>query len=443
MLSRLQESEAVRLTLQQLPAFALFVIVVGALVVLARRIPASRRRDVLRWAFYAAVVIAVSGIVTDAFVRKWSFEGDSPRFGLVAMIDATAARPFVYRRLSPLVIKYGAEGLERVTPDGFQRWLVESSPLAQYRQEEKPGASGIVANPGQLESWDGRKALLYHVTFFFVFLCNCGTILLARALIRTLVPGEQAFADFAPVIGLLLLPVTFVRGGFFYDASELMLLTAYTLCLARANLLMASITFVLAVLNKESNLLLAPIGAAALYARAPFRRWSAHVAFQAIAGVLIVAAYRYFYRDNPGINTELWLPGNVVFWTDVRSYFLGTDPFAPLIFLPRASSLLGIALVAGLVTVGWGTVPAWVKRAFLTSLVFMIPLQLAFSWRDEVRNLSIVFPFLFVLGAMAVRRLYGSERQQPERQQPERTFNGAALAVAETLVVMRDDRGIR
>jgi hypothetical protein len=73
----------------------------------------------------------------------------------------------------------------------------------------------------------------------------------------------------------------------------------------------------------------------------------------------------------------------------------------------------------------------------------MIPLQLAFSWRDEVRNLSIVFPFLFVLGAMAVRRLYGSERQQPERQQPERTFNGAALAVAETLVVMRDDRGIR
>lgn len=357
------------------------------------------RLHVLRWLLLALLATVVSAVVTDAFVRRWGFRGDSPRFGLVAMVDGTAWRPYVYRRLAAGGVDHASAALDAVLTDDLRHFLTESSPLRAHRQATSTGGHET------LETWDARKALLFHVAYGVVFMCYGGTIFMARALLGR-VGGPGMFADFAPLLGLLLLPITFVRGGFLYDAPELLLLTAYIWCLAAPRPGLLVCLFTLAVLNKESSLTLAVVAPVCLAGRVPRSQWWRLTVGQAAVGTAIVGALWYSYRNNPGVPVEWGLPENLAFWADPRSYLAATAPYGGLIPVPRASSVYVVALVAGLIAAGWAAAPPWARYGLMASLLLSVPLLVFFSWRDEIRVLSLAFPFVFLIGALGVRRLY-------------------------------------
>lgn len=375
-----------------------------ALVVLANRglrdWTEEQVKAVFRHLVFLLLATVVASIVTSTFVRLWSFRGDSQRFGLVAMVDGTAARPFVYRRLSAEVIDAGASLLGAITTSEQRQYLRETSALRQMRQVEVPQVSSA------LESWTERKALLYHAAYAVVFAANFSALWLARGLMSHLMPSDLLLTSAAPLLGLLLVPLTFLHGGYFYDAPELMFLTAFAWCLARPTPGLLVPVFLLAVLNKEANLLLVPIAAAALWGRLRSQEWVRTLAALTIVGAVGLVTLYTTYAGNAGSPVEVSLLGNLQFWTHPRNLVMPTYVYGPMIPVPRASNIFILALFAGLIRLGWADTPPWLRRAVVTSMLVLVPLMLTSAYRDEMRNMSVSFPFVFAAAVFGIRRAY-------------------------------------
>gem|GEM_PF-354667 len=386
-----------------------------------RCVPWTRRRVVVRTALLAMVYVPVAAETLVTFSAAWAFRGDDPDFGLERMLDGTASRPYVYRRLGADVIGATSRLAARVLPERVQRYLERHSRVRRYAvmadtlSSLDVDAATLAASrppvvPG--ERWNRRKALDFHAAYAFVFLCFFGTLWVARALTRAARPDAPLFADIAPAVGLLLLPYTFLAGGYFYDASELLLVFASALCIVRRRPWWHLAVFALAVCNKEADVLLAPAALVAFLGTMPRRRWWLVAAAHGVVGVALVLALRHAYAGNVGGAVQVHLWGNVAFWTDPRAYLRFMDIYAPLIWVPRGANLLTVAAVIVLVGTGWRETAPIVRRLFVATLALTMPLLVLFCLADELRNLSLAFPALYLVGCAGVRRLYASDGEQ-------------------------------
>jgi hypothetical protein len=396
----------------------LFLLLVVAVVALAavrlarRRMSTTRRAAVVRLCLTLVVYLAVAAQALTTLAFDFGFHGDDPRLGLEAMLAGNAIRPFAYRRLSVDLIRAGGALAERRLSERTLNKLEHNSAVRRFafqgdtnRQFRSPGDT-VPTYAVPAESWNRRKAIDFHTAYAFEFLCCFATLWVARALVRALTPDAPLFADVAPAVGMILW--LYVRPWLIYDASELLLLTASALALVRRRIWVHLPLFLLAVFNKESGLLLAPIALVALYGQIPRRRWTLAGVAHGIGGLTILLTVRAAYARNGGGTVQWHWADNVMFWSNIRDYFGVADTFAPLIRGPSGANPLLVLPAAALVAAGWPAAPVVVRRMLVTSLALTLPLLLAFSYRDEMRNLSIAFPALFAVGCFGVRRLYES-----------------------------------
>ncbi len=288
-------------------------------------------------------------------LKDWSFSFDR-------MVSFTADRPFAYRVLMPALVNAGA----CVFPKDFLRehrqWLIEGSPLVRYSKNTLFRYESL--------------ALKVHLQYFYLYLSLVFLLYTVRSITKYLYTFPAVFADAAPALALLFLPLTFAWGGHIYDFPELLLAALCLLCIIKKKWLFYYPVFVLAILNKEVNVLLVLFFIAFCRDTMAKKDLLKHAAAQVLIGAFLVLWIRFLFAENPEIfNLGNYWKHNIRYWLNPRSYVLFWDAYhVGLPIFPRGSNFLLIALTAFFVFYKWKDKPAQVKRLFIYTSTFMIPL---------------------------------------------------------------------
>lgn len=340
--------------------------------------------------------VAACASVLNIFMQTRGMEEGSEQFGLARMLDGNAKLPFVKRQLLPQLANQITAWIPADERQAFVKYH-----LNKYHLKEAYFERGRLRNAGH-DVWTADYALKFHLIYGFMFVSLLGTLYLLRGLAHTLVPTDNPLAPLLPVGFALMLPLTFMHGGFLYDFSELLFLAALLLTAAKGEYRPWIILLPLAVFNKETAILAPALLVPLLWAncRSGWQR------FAVVAGVILAGAMFWGlgqeYAANSGGDTEWHLPGNLDFWGHPGNYFLWADFYAPMIPMPRSLNVLLIAAFAWLLFTGWRTRPAVLRQLFWLALMVNLPLFIFFSYRDEVRNLSLLFIPVYLLAAHAL-----------------------------------------
>jgi len=219
------------------------------------------------------------------------------------MMQGTAHRPFVYRTLLPTTARL----VVAVTPPSL-----------------KERVAYVVNRDAMLRrtvAWEPPHAFDYVVVIALIFLCLVGYGWTLRALARTAPGVTPLLADFASVLGLIVLPALFRYHVYPYDPPTLLLSALALLALLRRRHGIFYLLLVFFALNKETSVLLT--GLFLLRERGALRR--SHLAMHAAAQLAISAGIRalllWRFAKNPGGVVEWhWLDHNRLLALDPGFY---------------------------------------------------------------------------------------------------------------------------
>jgi hypothetical protein len=385
-----------------LAAVATLTMLAGLIVVLART-PREVARRVWLFGFVAVVAGGVTMMTTHSFIAKWAFHGDNPD-GLERLMDGTAERPFVYRRLAPDIVRVVTDFVLPRMPPGALEHVGPQSLLHRYPY--------LWAD----DVWTPRKAVAFHVAYALTWAVLFATLLVGAALHRELLKSSWFEALVTATLVMSLVPLMFVGGGYVYDAPELFLWTTTLLFAIRGQFWALPVLFGLMLMNKESALLVVlPLGLIVLHRQGRGRAvaWGALLGGMGIAWLWFV---RTKYAAMPGSPIDFWLPSNLAFWLRPGSYFHFASLAAPGLPSPRGANIMSLALVFLAVRFGWPSFPRDLRWATVIMAIELTPLFLASCRTDEVRNLSLLYPLIAIPAVQGVRALFDLGRG-PIRQE--------------------------
>jgi hypothetical protein len=376
------------------------LLLLAGLAALIVKISEKAARRLWLIAFTALLGSAVAYMDAHAFLAKWAFKGDDPRDGLVALVDATAFRPFVYRRLAPEIVDKVTDVALATLPERAFAYFEQGSRLHRYKGDWT----------GQ-ESWDRRKAVAFHVAYFLVAGSFFGALLAGAALLQVVRQCSWLEAVCTASVAMCFAPLMFVGGGYIYDAPELMLWTTLLWVALRGWWFLAPALFALMLMNKESALLVLPGLAPILYRQKGWvfaAKWLVPLGIMGVAWSIYV---RMKYAHNPGGSMENHLLGNLEFWGNPRNYVLLSPMYSPALPSPRGASLLLLFVVALPLRFGWRALRQDLRWATAIMAGILIPLLITSCFRDELRNLSLLFPLLLLALTQGAHEL--ARPQQP------------------------------
>ncbi len=317
---------------------------------------------------YLAALFLCAFVVAGAFLLI-SDVNQQPKAKLDALIEGTAERPYVSRRLIPLLL----------------------SVATQPQSEDADAIPDAVQNGPALRSlldWlalpdDYSGVLLLFLLLNYLFLVAFG--LAFRRLAQRLDIPHPARLSLVALL-LLLLPV-FLSHGYVYDYSTLLLWTLLLLMLAEGRWRWTIAIVVLAAINKETALLIPLIWLT--YGRTlgrPRLYWSMLLVQSAIVAVSW-GVITWWFRNNGGGLYELNLPVHISAYQ--------ADPWTIAWVLLAVVSMLMVALPVA---------PPLLRSSALL-LLPLAALYLFFGWPYEFRVFYEVYPTLVMLGALAIQRI--------------------------------------
>lgn len=330
------------------------------------------------------------------FMQKQAFfEGwHQQSYAFERMLDGSAHRPFAYRVLTPWIVNRIDEALPAVT-----------------RLRYQPAAHAVVDRYGRTRDasyWTPELERKYAITFLLMCVTAFGAICALRSLTALAFPGEPALRDAAPLFFGTLLPLSFMNGGFMYDFPELFLTFAAFAAAWAGRHLPLLLLVALAALNKETALLSVPMLSAVLFFRMPRAAWVALTAAMTVVAGGIVLAVRAAHAELPGLTVYDHVAENLAFWLAPGAWFATMEVYVPLMPMPRGMNLLVIVPLAVLLCQGWRTRAPGLRLLLGVSAAINLPLFFLFAWRDETRNLSPMYPALYLNVCAAVLALYGT-----------------------------------
>ena len=371
-----------------------------------RQSPAStfHRRVSIAVLFFVAASASFAG-----YYNKWHFrEPGLPggvgttlewRFGLVDILEGTALRPFVYRRLLPDI----ANWMDRETPSAIKDRLYNLAGK-EIDVQDFIFVSPVARNPVYFY----RYLILYVLSFLFTWLAAYAMYLVCKAI------GLPPYACLlAPIFMILLMPYLLSAGGYYYDYPELAFLALAIWMAWKFDWWWALPLIAIATWNKESFLLVIP----AFY---PIwrRRGTRNNALLAMSVSMLVSAgvyqlIRYQFLQNPGgaIQSK-WRaqlnffihPMRLLGWE--RTY--GIPNF-------KAFSLIPLALIIWTAWRGWGLLPIEIRRHGQIAAAINIPLFLLFCSPGEIRDLSFLYVLFMLLIAVNLSMETGGwGKQEPQ-----------------------------
>lgn len=321
------------------------------------------------------VYVIVAAASFHGYFSKWGFMDSYASASLARILDGTAERPYVYRQLIPQM----ANAIDKVTPNSIKE---SSTAIFKY-------LIGHTYAALKLENLNTEYIFRYSIIYFTTFASLLISLFLLREIcIKT--SKSKISGTIAPIAFSLLLPSILTGGGYFYDFFELMFFTAAVLCTLRKRIIWILPIAILATLNKESFLLfiftLIPL-------IRPFTSRNKLLVFICsavlISGIVNLVV-KSIYAANPGGVVVYQFVGNLKFYSNPLNYLFAFERVYGLI-LPKGSSIFGLLALFLVISKSWISLERPMKQHTLFALAINIPLFILFCFRDELRNLSMLF----------------------------------------------------
>ena len=354
----------------------------------------------IRKASYSLLLLilywSAAALCVNSFMDRWSLrERAEGYFGFETLLAGHAARPWAYRVLVPKTVNGLAQLIESHVDLHDSSYLLNDSGVrAAYFQ-------------GDPKRWTASFSLRYHLTLALMGLALLACLCLLRALPRYFGIGDGTLRDFAPLAFAILLPLAYLRGGYLYDFPELALIAAcFLAAVTRPWLLLILVP--LAVVNKETAILLPVILAPLLLAPGPVRTRRRELAILGAAGTLGLVAFFVIHQaaaGNPGGSVEHHFAENVAFWLRPRTYVDFSMMLASGMPVPKLHTLVVVAPAAVLLVCGFRVADERLRLCLWVTAALNLPLLLLFGDRDELRNLSLLFIPVYLLVLQGVRSL--------------------------------------
>ena len=362
--------------------------------------------------FFLAAAASFNG-----FYDKWNLRdtlngSTQGTYLFEAMVDGTAARPFVYRQLLPMLANWIDARIPEQTKDllfaqsgfhGVPSFERDRAPLLYHLFFSQIAQSNSVVVRDR--KYFMRYAIVYVLTFLFAWISVYAMYLAGRS-----AGYSPAVAALAAVAMILLMPYFMRVGGYFYDYPELAFFALVVWMAYRFNWWWIVPVAALATWNKESFLLFIPT----LYPI--LRRKSSPLSALAGTGVLgICCAVVYFllrvrYQHNPGETVQLHFIDHfryLLSWPGSRYPFEETTYGLTVMIV--AFDLLSLVLIVWTVWRGWPKLPQAIQRHGQIAAVINFPLYLFFCVPGEIRDLSMLFVTFFLLLAANLTRWIDEE----------------------------------
>ena len=259
----------------------------------------------------------------------------------------------------------------------------------------------------RIQAWNSELQTKYILSGFLMFAFMMVALFSLRGMTQTFYPRSPLLADAGPVVFALILPLSFRGGGgFIYDFSELGLLSLGLHMLLANHLTLFLAVLPLMVINKESNIIILLFSIIVMFSRLSKVKALLHLMVQGVVGLIPFFLVKWHFADHPGGAVEFQLWDNLRFWLKPSSYsaFMTTSVF--FIPFPNPSNVLLAPLLGWLAFSKWHEKPALLRTLFVAAVFINLPLLLLFCYRDEFRNLSLVFPIYYLLGCHTLLRLY-------------------------------------
>ena len=243
-------------------------------------------------------------------------------------------------------------------------------------------------------------------TYFLLFLSLVALQVALRQLSAEFFSLPAATLNVAPVIALLLLPLTFQQGGYIHDFPHLFFVTLAYVLLVRRQWTFYYGVLVVAMFNKETAILLILAPWALHFRRLSPRQLAWHSALHVTLGLPVVLYMRHLFSTNRGGSMEWHLLGNIDYFAKLSSYFVLDDIYAPFIFFPVMFNVVLVALAVFLVIHRWREKPESARVLLVTYLIVLTPLFLLAGWRNEVRVFYLAAPAFYLLVLHSIQSLF-------------------------------------
>ena len=333
--------------------------------------------------FFIAAAASFNG-----FYDKWQFRevgstNYSQSASLDAVLDGTAARPYVYRQLLPVL----ANWIDSKVPEHAKDRLFAliSHPVHAF-------VGGFASSP-LLQS--RAYFLRYLVVYFSVFL-SAWISVHAMYQVGKAAGAKPASAALAAIAMILVLPYFFASGGYYYDYPELAFLMIVTWMAFKADWWWIVPVAAAATLNKESFLLFIP----SLYPLLRTRNPRAKAITGTVALGCVCAAVSFWLRlkfqHNPGGTVEIHWKDQINFFLHPMGQFHRERTYGLDLF--KSFNLFSLGMIVWTVVRGWRLLPRSIQRHAQIAVAINLPLWFLFCYPGELRDLSLIYgAFLLLL----------------------------------------------
>ena len=310
---------------------------------------------------------------TSAFMAGASFD---------SILDGTAARPYVYRQLLPML----ANWIDARVPEHTQDQL-----YAVKLYSGRPFRDDFIDSPlARNRACFLRYWIVYTAVFLFAWIAVYAMYLASKA------AGYPPMASALAAIAMILLfPYFLTRGGFFYDFPELAFLAIAVWMALKFDWWWMLPVVALATWNKESFLLFIP----ALYPLLRLRISRIHAA--AATGALgcacavVYCLVRLRFQHNPGGTFELHLLDQIKYMSHPSNLLLREKTYGLLVL--QGFNPLVWALIAWTAARGWRSLPPAIQLHARIAAIVNFPLYLLCCIPGELRDLSLLYVTLLLL----------------------------------------------
>ena len=348
----------------------------------------GRRKGALAWLilyFIAALAVGNTYLhFTGSFAGTFYQRPDA---GFDAMVDGTAARPFVGRFLIPVVI----HTFDDITPGRMRGYISNNWWRSPYFMTE----------------FDYAPAEYREVVFYLLSILLFLGIGLAGKWAYKQIDENETHCWLAGLILMLSFQLWMRRIAMIYDPSNVLLATVLVgLCLHNANkdkglkMWPVFIFYALAMANKETAIFFLPIIAISSFGKMD---WPGRFATLLILGfeTLVIQAYRMWaFADTPGVWTEYtWAHTNSQIWHFAMSFVW---------------AMLMLAFSMWMMIRCWKDAPPILKIGFFTIFIPELILMFPFGNLDEIRALYDALPIVaFIAMPKVLESLgFGGKRQE-------------------------------
>lgn len=328
---------------------------------------------------------ALAGSVNTLFMIKHGFSESNKRSNLEKMFEGTANRPFIYRQLMIRI----ADAIDKAMPETSKKLAMVY--LDQFELRKHFFQEGFI-------SWD-KYGFRYHLLYWFDFLAILISLLMLRQ-ISSKYFESAILVNFAPLAFGLLLPTVFKYGGYFYDFPNLMFITMFSYYYVTRRFYAVWIVYLLAVLNKESSVLLPFIMIPSTFLTQEKYFSVKQLVGLIVSGAIVLFSVRYHFAANPGYNFEYHMWDNIHYDLNPLTYITEWhDLYGAAIPFPAYNNIIILLPLLYIIYDGWSYADKSLHCWLVTATALSFPLFVWFGYYGEFRALDLMFiPIYLIIG---------------------------------------------